>query len=117
MFSGSKIVKFLDLVKLKIAVFMYKASNKLLPYNIQSLFCMESTNNYNLRQNSNFKKKHCRTTKKAMCLSITGVKLWNSFEKRICRAKSIFLFKKLYKVSVFNNYKCQILKNNLNMSF
>ena len=48
---------------------MYKARNKLLPYNIKKLFCTESTNNYNLRHNSNFKRTHCRTNKKhCMCV-------------------------------------------------
>ena len=108
-FLRSKRVKFLDLVKLKIVIIMYKARNRLLPYNLQRLFCMECINNYNLRHNSNFKMKHCRTNKKAMCLSITGVKLWNSLDERICRAKSIYLFKKLYKVSAFKTYRCQIV--------
>ena len=35
---------------------------------------MDTTNNYDFRYKSNFRVKHCRITKKAMCLSITGVK-------------------------------------------
>ena len=68
---------------------------------------MDTTNNYDFGYTSKFRVKYCRTTKKAMGLSITGVKLWNCLEEVICRAKSIFIFKKLYKVSVFNFYKGQ----------
>ena len=105
LFIENKILKFLDLVKFKMVVIMYKVRNKLLPTNIQKLFYMDTTNNYDFRYTSNFRVKYCRTTKKAMCLSITGVKLWNCLEEVMCRAKSIFIFKKLYKVSVFNFYK------------
>ena len=113
MFIENKIIKFLDLVKFKMAVIMYKARNTLLPINIQKLFCMDITNNYDFRYKSNFSVKYCRTTKKAMCLSITGVKLGNCLEEGIglkvrSRAKSIFIFKK-YKVSVFNSYKGQTM--------
>ena len=49
LFLKSRVIKFLGLVKLKTAIVMYKAKNKLLPINIQTLFDSNVNVNYSLR--------------------------------------------------------------------
>ena len=105
LFFECKIIKFLDLVKFKTAVVMYKARNKLLPINIQELFDSKEKLVYNLRGCNKFLIKHARIKTKSMCVSVIGLKIWNSLESSIVSAKSLCHFKKLYKKIIFSEYK------------
>ena len=105
LFFECKIIKFLDLVKYKTSIVMYKARNKLLPINIQDLFDNKEKLAYNLRGGNKFLTKHARIKTKSMCVSVIGVKIWNSLESSIVSAKSLCHFKKLYKKFIFSEYK------------
>ena len=74
LFSKHKIFKFHDLVKLKTCIFLYKLCNHLVPTNLLSLFSLEYNTRYSTRQNQNIRERFARTTKKAMCLSVNGIK-------------------------------------------
>ena len=99
LFSELRILKLIDIVKLRSACIMYKAHKKLLPNNLQLLISLDSTRGHITRQgNSNtFKQVFARTTLKSQCISVQGIKLWNSLENSIKCAKNIFMFRKLYK--------------------
>ena len=97
MFLNCKLLKFVDIVKLKTAIVMYKAKNCLLPKNVQNLFTSSSDCHYITRQKCNFKHKFVRTKSKSMCISVYGIKLWNSLSSEIQNSKNIKTFKFLLK--------------------
>ena len=73
--------------------------------NIQDLFDNKEKLAYNLRGGNKFLTKHARIKTKSMCVSVIGVKIWNSLESSIVSAKSLCHFKKLYKKFIFSEYK------------
>ena len=97
LFYDQHILKLPDVVKLKTAIIMFKAFHNLLPVNVQQLFSIYESA-YTTRQNCHFKHYYSRTTLKGMCISITGVKLWNSLDNSLKNCRNVHLFKKiLYK--------------------
>ena len=98
----------IHIVKLRSACIMYKAHKKLLSNNLQLLISLDSDRSHITRQsntNSNtFKQVFARTTLKSQCISVQGIKLWNSLENSIKSAKHIFMFRKLYKIQIFQLY-------------
>ena len=90
LFLTSKIIKFQDLVKFKTATVMYKAKNKLPPANIQYLFDTKEHLSYDLRGKNKFAIKYART--KTMCVSVVGVKIWNTINNNIANAESLQKF-------------------------
>ena len=98
-----RILKLFDIIELKTAMIMYKAKKKL-PLNIQRLFSVDEVTYYNTRQLKNMKQVYIRTTLKSKCISICGVKLWNSLKRYLRKSTSLPRFKKEYKKSLFQNY-------------
>ena len=81
LFKQLKILKLHDLIKLRSAIFMYKADKNTLPRKLQLMFIDNTVNiNYNFRNKKDYYQKYVRTKQKQMCLSVLGVKLWNSLE-------------------------------------
>ena len=85
----------------KIAEIMYKAFHNSSPYNIQKCFVLYDPI-YMTRANCVFKQNYART--KTMCISINGVKLWNSRDTSLIHCKSVHLFKWNYAVQVLRSY-------------
>ena len=105
LFSELRILKLIDIVKLRSACIMYKAHKKLLPNNLQLLISLDSDRNHITRQSNTFKQVFARTTLKSQCISVQGIKLWNSLENSIKSSKNIFMFRKLYKRRTFQLYR------------
>ena len=103
LFLKSHAMKFMDLVKFKTAIIMFKARHNSVPGNIQKMFC-DREGGYNLRGKFNFKKHCVRTKKKSMCISVCGVDLWNGLGDGLKRSTNINHFKKLYKKDIFGRY-------------
>ena len=97
-------LKLFDIIELKTAMIMYKANKKMLPLNIQRLFSVDEVTYYNTRQLKNMKQVYIRTTLKSKCISICGVKLWNSLKMDLRNSTSLPRFKKEYKKSLLQNY-------------
>ena len=58
---------------------MYKTFHQLLPYNLQRYFTIKSNEDgIETMQKYMFYQSYVRTTKKLHCISVAGVKLWNS---------------------------------------
>ena len=114
LFLKLKVIKFYDLIEYKTAIIMCKAKHEVLPENIQKLFRIEKHPNYNSRQVGQFSVNRHRTSLKCMCISICGVKLWNSLEMCIKNCKNEYLFKKEYKKMIFKNYQ-DMVSNNMNV--
>ena len=103
LFLNSNVLKFVDLIKLNTAQIMYKARNNQLPGNIQKMFS-DREGGYNLRGENDFKTQVSRTTLKCFCITIYGVKLWNSMNEDIKLCTSKNRFKKRYKQLIFKGY-------------
>uniref|UniRef100_A0A3Q3ITX2 Reverse transcriptase domain-containing protein n=1 Tax=Monopterus albus TaxID=43700 RepID=A0A3Q3ITX2_MONAL len=76
-FIQSKLLNFFDLVGYKTAVFMYKARNNLLPGGIKKLFHKKGRG-IQFKGSVKFKNSCYTYNQKKFCISISGVKLWNS---------------------------------------
>ena len=104
-FKQLKILKLHDLIRLRSAIFMYKANKNSLPRNLQLMFLDNKVNsNYNLRNKKEYYQKYVRTKQKQMCLSVFGIKLWNSLDSKIRQSETIYSFKSKYKYYLLNNY-------------
>ena len=108
LFQNIKLLKFHDLVDLKVLLVVYKAKHNLLPRNIQSRFITKECC-YNLRQKQKFKTVYVRTNSKARCISIAGTKLFDSLPLNIKNVKHIHMFKKVYKKFIFDKYQHESL--------
>ena len=105
LFKMLKILKFEDLVFVRIAITMYKAYNGQLPANVQCKFEFNrNITNYNLRNKCNFKTNYSRTCKKSRCLSVYGIKVFNELPTDIKDAVNIMHFKGQLKNMVFKKY-------------
>ena len=104
LFYNLKLLKFLDLVKCKTLLVMFKAYNMMLPINLQVMFLVVKDINYSTRQINKFKVKYVRTHIKSMATSVTGVKLWNSLGQESQRFYSIHAFTNYVKKSFFEKY-------------
>ena len=74
---------------------LFKAKRGLLPRNIQFLFTLNTNEKYCKRQCDYFKVKFARTSIKSSCVSISGVKLWNSLCTNILFYNSLCVLKML----------------------
>jgi hypothetical protein len=98
------LLKFIDLIKLNSAIFMYKAYYKMLPFNLQILFANNAASSYNTRRKDNFQQNYVRTTKKQMCLSSSGVILWNSLDPNLKLSTNLGIFKRCIKADLLSEY-------------
>ena len=69
------IPKLPDIIKLRISIVMFKATNKLLPHNLQQFFATKYDSMHVTRQSKQMKYEYARTTLKSICISVYGVKL------------------------------------------
>ena len=93
-------LNFFFIVELQTATFMYKACHQLLPCNLQKYFTIKS-NVYGIetKQKNMFYQSYVRTTKKQHCISVAGVKLWNSINNKIRNNYSVPMSKEFIKTT------------------
>ena len=103
LFLRSNTLKFMDLVEFKTALLMYKVRNKSLPCNILAMF-REREGGYNLRWDLNLKQASAQTTRRAMCLSVCGVKIWNSLNEDLKHSNNLVQFKIRLKANILAKY-------------
>ena len=87
---------------------MYRAYSFSLPDNIQKCFSLDVT--YQTRCEKRFKNSFVRTNLKAMCLSIKGIKLWNSLDNNLKSCSNINTFKKELKLTYIEKYRSDELR-------
>ena len=98
-------LKLKDLVELRSAIFLFKASCQSLSKKLQLIFNFNTVNKiYNLRNKQDYQHKYVRTKQKQMCLSIYGTKLWNNIQDDIKQCNNIHSFKYKYKKYLINKY-------------
>ena len=89
------IFKLPDLAKLNTAIIMFKAYRYMLPMNVQKIFRIHESR-YSSRHKCKLKHIYVRPNLKSMCISVTGVKLWNSLDNSLISCKNVYHFKKRY---------------------
>ena len=104
LFSKYKLLKFRDIVRFKILLFMHKAKEGSLPNNIQLFFKLKQSTNVITRQEGKFYVVFARTKLKFKCISIYGVKLWNNLSSDISEIKPFHKFKSLLKKYMIESY-------------
>ena len=104
LFSKYKLLKFSDIVRFKILLFMHKAKEGSLPDNIQLFFKLKQSTNVITRQEGKFYVVFARTKLKFKCISIYGVKLWNNLSSDISEIKPFHKFKSLLKKYMIESY-------------
>lgn len=104
-FKNLGILKFRDLVKLKVGIFMYKVNRLLMPVNILSIFTKHGPDErYTLRSIGKFKTNYVRTTLRSHTLSVTGTNFFNGLSDKIRLSKNVGQFKKYLKRSLLEQY-------------
>ena len=105
LFIDMHALKLNDLIDYKTAIIMFRAKRRSLPTNLQNLFIGKGNNHYFTRQNENFQQVFARTSLKTMCISIYGVKLWNSLNDKLKHCNNERIFKKMYKREILEVYR------------
>ena len=103
LFKQLGILKFVDLVKFKTSIIMFKAYHNVLPDSLQKMFTLR-VQIYDTRQKCTFTVHRAHTNVKSMCISIYGVKLWNSLHTDLTNSRSLQVFKKMYKLHIISLY-------------
>ena len=104
LFNKLKLLKFVDLIDLKVGLIMFKARLNKLPKNVQEKFSVKVDIKYGLRNSHKFKVNFVRTSLKARTISVYGVKIFYKLSNEIIGAKNELRFKALFKQSLLNKY-------------
>ena len=105
LFTKYSILKFVDLVRLKVALIVHKAKFKTLPPTLQIKFNLNSdVVKPTLRSAGHFKITYVRTSLKQRCISIRGVSIYNSLPLNVKSAVNMNIFKKRFKRTAFDSY-------------
>ena len=92
LFKQLRIFKFVDVVKVKTAIIIYKAYHNALPNSLQNMFKLYvSTYNIRTRQRDTFRSHRARTNIKSMCISVCGG--CQSFHENITSCRRMQAFK------------------------
>ena len=102
MLSG--LLKIMDLIELRTLLVMHRAKSGVLPEPLQKLFELSSEDKDH-RIPYDFKHRFARTTLKQMCVSVAGVKLWNSQNTELKSCTTMFQLKKKFKGGKIESYK------------
>lgn len=105
LFRELKLLKLFDLVKMKTLLFMFRAYNKQLPYNLQKLFALGNNNcNVITRQQNCFRVCYSRTTLRQHSIGYVGPRLWNALPVEVISCSSLSMFKRSLKNRFIKSY-------------
>ena len=103
MFKDTSILKLSEFVKYKTAIVMFNLFHGILPIQLQRR-SSKYLSVHSTRQKKSFVMVQVRTNLKAMCLSVYGVKLWNTLPDEIKNCTSVNIFKKCLKKHFLSHY-------------
>jgi len=105
LFKEMNILKFDDINKAQLAVFMYKFYNNELPISLKNYFkYVHNYHEHNTRQHKHLYVERYKTRIKSSSVKIAGPKLWNSLDVNIKRSVSCSVFKRRFIKNIINNY-------------
>ena len=105
LFYKLRVVKFSDLVDIKVCSVIHKAKLNLLPNKLLQLLELETNDIHDTRCKTKFRQKFARTALKARCISIKGIVIYNKLHDNIKNCKSVRCFNKCFKYNVIERYK------------
>ena len=82
---------------------MFRAYHNELPGSLQKMFNLH-VQKYDTRHKYTCSVHRAHTNIKSMCISIYGVKLWNSLHTNVTDCKSLQVFKNMYKLHIISMY-------------
>ncbi len=92
LFKELYILKFPEFVQYKTAILMFHLFHGTFPIHLQNRFTIYSTTR-STRHINTFVMVQARTNIKAMCLSVSGVKLWNSLSNNLRDCNSVIIYR------------------------
>ena len=104
LFKRSNLLTFTDLIKLKTAVFMYKAYHCILPENIYRNFVMKYVK-HRTRTKQQLVRSCVSSNVISMSLCVYVVTLWNALRTEINSKNSVNAFKKSYTKYIISDYE------------
>ena len=104
LFNRYKVVKFLDLVKIRTCAIVYRAKHDLLPVNLLKLLKLENNEHYYTKNSNSFLLKYARTNVKKRCISVLGIKLFNGVDISITNSKTVKEFVRKFKCKLRTDY-------------
>ena len=104
LFKELYILKFPEFVQYKTAILMFHLFHGTLPIYLQNRFSRYSTTRSTRLIINTFVMVQARTNMKAMCLSVYGVKLWNSLSNNLWDCNSVTICKKNLKKYLISIY-------------
>ena len=104
LFIELHVLKLHDLIELRTSMIMYKANTGRLPVNLQNMFHMSLERIHDTRNCRNVRQVFARTTKKANCITVHGIKLWNTIQDRTRRSQNIHTIKKRCSIILHSRY-------------
>ena len=105
LFKKFKCLKFIDLVQLQTCITVFKANNSMLSPNLQNLFIKSNNvHSHFTRSSNNFHQKYVKTSLKSFCISVNGIKCWNSLPTKLRCCSRIREFRNVFKSMCFDEY-------------
>ena len=100
---NSRILKFVDIVEFKTALFMHSAYYNMLPNNFDKMMekCISLRSS---RRTHQFVGENVRTDMRKLALPVCGVQLWNYLDTNIVSIMSQYVFKREYKDTLLQRY-------------
>ena len=97
LFNSLYVLPFYDLIKYKIAIFLYKVFHKTLPMTVLMPF-MQNHSSYRTRLiKKKFSYTRTRTNKKQKCIVYSGTCIWNSINSSLKMSNDLNTFKAIHK--------------------
>jgi Reverse transcriptase (RNA-dependent DNA polymerase) len=93
LFTRLKLLRFVDVYKFQVLLFVYQARMNMLPRSCMHYFVVNSNTIHNIRCTSYFKLFQYRTNIRKNCITIVGPKLWNSIPDSVKNSDGISRFK------------------------
>ena len=83
---------------------MFHATRNMLPINLQNIFDLNYNTCYNTRNSKNILHKTIRTNLKSHCVTVIGVKLYNSLDSKIKSCTTLKKFINAFKLCKITSY-------------
>ena len=104
LFIEMDVLKLHDLIELRTAMIMYNTNTGCLPNSLQTMFHMSLERMHDTRNSRNVRQVFARTTKKANCITVHGIQLWNTIQDPIRRSQNLHTFKKRFSKKLHSRY-------------
>ena len=93
LYKALHLLKFVDIYKIQVMMFMYKCKNSLLPDACMHYCLINSDHFYNMRNNHDFATISYRTNVREQCIRVVGPRLWNMLPSEMRLSENVNILK------------------------